>query len=72
MQFPGNGLRRWEYEIILTTHDRIFERIGKISLEYHDQFVEKYKVGILQEFLEKKGFVVSVKKPMLYAIKVKQ
>ncbi len=61
-----------EYDIILTTPDEIFKRIEKISLEYHDQLVEKYNVGMLKEFLEKKGFKITVKKPMLYAIKVKQ
>jgi FkbM family methyltransferase len=56
-----------EYDIIFSTPDDVFRKIDKIALEYHDKFIEKYNVGMLQEFLEKKGFRVTVKKPMLYA-----
>jgi len=58
-----------EYEIIFATPDEIFEKIDKISLEYHDEFVKKYNVGMLKEFLEKKGYRITVKQPMLYATK---
>ncbi len=60
-----------EYEILFNTPDKIFERIDRIALEYHDDFMEsEYTYKDLQKFLEKKGFAVSLKPVrMMYAIK---
>jgi len=56
-----------EYEILLTMPDEILDRIDKISMEYHDYLVKEYNHEILQEFLEKKGYTVRIRPPMLYA-----
>jgi len=60
-----------EYDILFNTPDRIFERIDKIALEYHDDFIEsEYTYKDLRELLEKKGFAVTLKPiRMMYAVK---
>ncbi|MBU0532695.1 FkbM family methyltransferase [Patescibacteria group bacterium] len=59
-----------EYDILSNTSDTVFKKIDKIVLECHDGFFDcNYDTDKLGKFLEKKGFIVTVKQPMMYAIK---
>lgn len=58
-----------EYAVLLSTPDEIFQKIDRISLEHHDHLVKKHNHRELQDFLEGKGFAVTVEGPMLYAKK---
>ncbi|MFA5746646.1 MAG: FkbM family methyltransferase [Candidatus Paceibacterota bacterium] len=60
-----------EYEILFGCPKEIFEKIGKISMEYHDIDGNRNSAK-LKEFLESQGFAVSISSgifPMLYASK---
>jgi FkbM family methyltransferase len=64
-----------EFDILLGAPPAILERIDKIALEYHDAFVgfpdalpKGYHHGVLQTFLEQRGFRVTLKPPMMYAM----
>jgi FkbM family methyltransferase len=65
-----------EYGILMGSDPSTLARIDRIALEYHDSFVG-FKSGLgkdenhfaLKAFLEKNGFTVKVKPPMMYAIR---
>lgn len=55
-----------EYRIILSTHNKIFAKIDKIAIEYHDYFSHSYKYTDLVNCLERNGYTVKVRKGLLH------
>lgn len=49
-----------EYEILMTTPKKYFEKIEKIALEYHDYFPTNHNVKELKKFLEENSFKVKI------------
>ena len=77
--FEKNGIKRVnlmkmdiegsEYPVFYNSPDSVFKKIDKIYMEYHDEDTDKRNHQTLSKFLEKKGFDVNIKGPILYAFK---
>lgn len=50
-----------EYAVLLSTPDKIFDKINLICMEYHPDIEKKHNIDFLVDFLERKRFVVEIR-----------
>ncbi len=51
-----------EYEVLMKAPDNIFDKIGRICLEYHPDLTGRQTVASLKDFLIDRGFQTEIKK----------